>query len=160
MVGRLWGEEDKRKKDERPRKGQDARPRSNMLSSVSGYTILKTNTQNPHHSFLIRLHMYHWWLRGQSVCLQCGRPGFDPWVGKIPWRRKWQPAPVFLPGRPHGQRSLVGHSPWGSQRVRHDWVTLLALLINISINKMVCTHLCFIFLTPSPTIRCFSLLRS
>ena len=32
-----------------------------------------------------------WWLRGKSVCLQCRRPGFDPWVGKIPWRRKWHP---------------------------------------------------------------------
>ena len=54
-------------------------------------------------------------LRGckQSVCLQCGRPGFDPWVGKIPWRRKWQPTPVLLPGKSHGQRSLVGCSPWG-----------------------------------------------
>ncbi|CAI9169407.1 unnamed protein product [Rangifer tarandus platyrhynchus] len=41
------------------------------------------------------------------------RPGFDPWVGKFPWRRKWQPAPVFLPGKSHGQRSLVGYSPWG-----------------------------------------------
>ena len=40
------------------------------------------------------------------VCLQCGRPGFDPWVGKIPWRRKWQPTPVFLRGESHGQRSL------------------------------------------------------
>ena len=46
-------------------------------------------------------------------CLQCGRPGFDPWVGKIPWRRKWQPTPVFLPGESHGQRSLVGYSPQG-----------------------------------------------
>ena len=36
---------------------------------------------------------------------------FDPWVGKIPWSRKW-PAPVFLPGKFHGQRSLVGYSPW------------------------------------------------
>ena len=36
---------------------------------------------------------------------------FDPWVGKIPWRRKWQPTPVFLPGESHGQRSLVGYSP-------------------------------------------------
>ena len=36
----------------------------------------------------------------KSVFLQCGRPGFDPWVGKIPWRRKWQPIPVFLPGEP------------------------------------------------------------
>ena len=44
--------------------------------------------------------------------LQCRRPGFDPWVGKIPWRRKWQPTPVLLPGESHGQRSLVGYSPW------------------------------------------------
>ena len=47
-----------------------------------------------------------------SVCLQCGRPRFDPWVGKILWRRKWQPTPVFLPGKSHGW-SLVGYSPWG-----------------------------------------------
>ena len=55
---------------------------------------------------------------------------FDPWVGKIPWRRKWHPTPVFLPGKSHGQRNLVGYSPWtkkpgklqamGSQRVGHD----------------------------------------
>ena len=38
--------------------------------------------------------------------------GFDPWVGKIPWRRKWQPTPVFLPGKSHGQRSLAGYSPY------------------------------------------------
>ena len=41
------------------------------------------------------------------------RPRFDPWVRKIPWRREWQPSPVFLPGESHGQRSLVGHRPWG-----------------------------------------------
>ena len=40
-------------------------------------------------------------------------PGFDPWVGKIPWRRKWQPTPVLLPGKAHGLRILVGYSPWG-----------------------------------------------
>ena len=39
--------------------------------------------------------------------------GFDPWVGKIPWRRKWQPTPVFMPGKSHGQRSLAGYSLWG-----------------------------------------------
>ena len=40
--------------------------------------------------------------------------GFDLWVGKIPWRRKWQPTPVCLPGKKsHGQMSLVGYSPWG-----------------------------------------------
>ena len=39
--------------------------------------------------------------------------GFDPWVGKIPWRRNWHPTLVFLPGESHGGRSLVGYSPWG-----------------------------------------------
>ena len=45
--------------------------------------------------------------------LQCGRPGFDPWIGKIPWRRKWEPTPVFLSEKSHGWRSLVSYSPWG-----------------------------------------------
>ena len=40
------------------------------------------------------------------------RPGFNPWVGKIPWRRAWQPTPVFLPAESHGQRSLMDYSPW------------------------------------------------
>ena len=44
---------------------------------------------------------------GKSICLQCRRPGFDPCVGKIPWRRKWQPTPVFLPGEFPGRRSLA-----------------------------------------------------
>ena len=48
-----------------------------------------------------------------SVCLQCGRLGFDPWVGKIPWRRKWQPIPGVRLGKSHGPRSLVGYSLWG-----------------------------------------------
>ena len=46
-------------------------------------------------------------------CRRCKRHGFDPWVGKIPWRRAWQPTPVFLPGESHEQRSLRGYSPWG-----------------------------------------------
>ena len=45
--------------------------------------------------------------------LQCKRPGFDPWVGKFPWRRKWQPTAVLLLGEFHGQKSLVGYSPGG-----------------------------------------------
>ena len=54
---------------------------------------------------------------GKSVCLQCGRPGLDPWVGKIPWIRKWQPTPVLFPGKSHGWRSLVGYSPWGHKEL-------------------------------------------
>ena len=46
-------------------------------------------------------------------CMKCKRPGFDPWVGKIPWRREWLPTPVFMPGEFHGQRNMVGYSPWG-----------------------------------------------
>ena len=46
-------------------------------------------------------------------CRRHKRRRFDPWVGKIPWRRARQPTPVFLPGESHGQRSLVGYSPWG-----------------------------------------------
>ena len=45
------------------------------------------------------------------------RPGSEPWVGKIPWRRAWQPTPVFLPGESHGQRSLVSYSPWGRKEL-------------------------------------------
>ena len=41
----------------------------------------------------------------------CRTPGFDPWVGKIPWRRAWQPTPLFLPGESHGQRSLADYGP-------------------------------------------------
>ena len=41
------------------------------------------------------------------------RHELDPWVGKIPWSSKWQPTPVFLPGKSYGQKSLVGYSPWG-----------------------------------------------
>ena len=48
------------------------------------------------------------------------RPGLDPWVGTIPWRRARQPTPVFLPGESHWQRSLAGYS-LGPQRVGHDW---------------------------------------
>ena len=52
------------------------------------------------------------WLRGKESARQCRRHRFNPWVQKIPWRRKWQPTPILLPGKSHGQRSLVGYSPW------------------------------------------------
>ena len=63
-----------------------------------------------------------WWLRWQRTCLQCRRPKFDHWVRKIPWRRAWQPTPVFLPGESHGQRSLTGYSPQCHSRT--DWSNL------------------------------------
>ena len=57
----------------------------------------------------------------EMICLQCGRPKFNPWVGKIPWRREWLPTPLFWSGEFHGL-----HSPWG-RKVRHDWVTFTKL---------------------------------
>ena len=51
------------------------------------------------------------WLSGKESSCQCRRRRFDHWVGKISQRRKWQPAPVFLHGKSHGQRTLVGYSP-------------------------------------------------
>ena len=69
---------------------------------------------------------------GKESTWQCRRHKrceFDPWVRKIPWRRAWQPIPVFLPVESHRQRSLAGYSPWGSQRVVHDW------------NNIACTHM-------------------
>ena len=55
-------------------------------------------------------------MSGKGSACQCRRPKrceFNPWVGKMPWRRAWQPSPIFLPGESHGERSLVGYSPWG-----------------------------------------------
>ena len=49
--------------------------------------------------------------------------GFNPWVGKMPWRRKWQQTPIFLPEKSHGQMSLAGYSLWDHKRDGHDLVT-------------------------------------
>ena len=62
----------------------------------------------------------HSCLRSKESTCQCSRhrrPRFDPWVGKIPWGRKWQPTPEFLPRKPHGQRSLAGYSPQGHKEL-------------------------------------------
>ena len=70
-----------------------------------------------------------WFSAKESACW-CRRHSklrFDPWVGKIPSRRKWQPTLVFLPEKSHGQRSVAGHNPCG-HRVGHDWATEQARL--------------------------------
>ena len=69
---------------------------------------------------------------------ECRRPGFNSHVRKIPWRRKWQPTPVFLPGESHGQRSLAGYSLWGhkSQTWLSDQTTTTSIYTNnIYIHK-------------------------
>ena len=61
------------------------------------------------------------WLSGKESACHCKRHRFNPWVGKIPWRRIWQPTPVSLPGKRRGQRSLVGYSLVG---IRKSWTLL------------------------------------
>ena len=65
---------------------------------------------------------FPWRLSGKKSACQFMRCRFHPGLGRFSWR-KWQPIPVFLPGKPHGQRSLTGYSLWGGKRVRHDLVT-------------------------------------
>ena len=57
-----------------------------------------------------------WLLSGKESAWQYRRHRFNPWVRKIPWRRKWQPIPVFLPVKSHGQRNQVGYSPWDCKK--------------------------------------------
>ena len=66
-------------------------------------------------------------------------PRVDPWIRKISWRRKRQPTPVFLPGKPHGQKSLAGCSPWGCK----DWTEWLHFVIWVwsSGALVLCKHL-------------------
>ena len=75
---------------------------------------------------------------GKESAYQCRRhrrsPCIDPWVGKIPWRRKWQPIPVFLPGKIHGQKSLMGYSPWGHKDLdMTEYIT--SLIMNLEKNS-------------------------
>ena len=79
--------------------------------------------------------------------LQYGRPGLDSWVGKIPWRRKWKPTPVLLPGESHGGRSLVGYSPWGrkesdmTERLHFHFQTFIKrqLIFSVIYIRMILT---------------------
>ena len=65
------------------------------------------------------------WRSGKEFAYQCRWGEFKPWVTKIPWRRARQPTPVFWPGKLHGQKSLVGYSPWGCKESdTTDWLSL------------------------------------
>ena len=75
---------------------------------------------------LKKVHLWEgppWWLSGKESACQCGRLRYHPWVGNIPCRRKWQSTQVFLLGKSHEPRSLVGCSPWGCERVGLNVVT-------------------------------------
>ena len=74
-----------------------------------------------------------------------GNVGFPPWVGKIPWRKKWQPTGGFLPGKSHGQRNLAGCSLWGYKRDGQDLATKQPWLMMLYIFSCAIGHL-YIFL--------------
>ena len=62
------------------------------------------------------------WLSAKEYSCQCRRHRFDPWVGKIPWKRKWQPTALFFSGKSHGQRSLARYSQWGYKKRLNNWL--------------------------------------
>ena len=110
------------------------------------------------HHFHISLWKCHllqaYFLSGKASACQCSRYtkcGFDFWVGKIPRRREWKPTTVFLPGKPHGQRSLVGYSPWGRKEAaksslnfiaKSNWAhTTYTSLLLVSVAKSVAHYL-------------------
>ena len=82
--------------------------------------------------------------QSEDLSINLLRPGFNSQVGKIPWRRKWQPTPVFLPGEFHGQRSLVGYSPWNckeSDRTQQLIHHMQLLTFTILLGNSVCFSL-------------------
>ena len=106
----------------------------NSLTSTNSYSVDYLN------SLYVRSHQgLPQQLTGKEPAYECRRPGFNPQVGKIPWRRKWQLTAVVLPGKSHGQRSLAGYSPCG-----HKESNMTERLDN-SNNKghVICEQRCF-----------------
>ena len=96
------------------------------LSCTPSAEMACSFAQNKIFIFIQKLNDFRWWLASQvaqcwGITCQCRghkRWRLDPWVGKIPWRRKWQPTPVFLPGESRGQRSLAGRAPEGTSQTQ------------------------------------------
>ena len=91
---------------------------SSFPTSLPETVVLEWNTKRQFGKFYI-LFWLCWGLSGKESTSQGRTLGYELWVRKIIWRRKWQPTPIFLPGQSHGQRSLTGYSPWG-----YDLVTV------------------------------------
>ena len=90
------------------------------------------------------------WLSKESTCNR--RPSFHPWVRKVPWRRQWQPTPVFLPGESHGQRSLVGHSPgvtwsraWLGDSQQHVCTSPSSVFLTFALSFIKTLSHCIVF---------------
>ena len=92
-------------------------PRVNR--GTDGYARKKEGWKNKCRSFLVSVQVsigFPWWLTWSRILLQCRRPGFDPWVRKIPWRREQLPTPGFWPGIFHGLYSPWGHKELGTTK--------------------------------------------
>ena len=86
-----------------------------------GRTWKKPGTcgRNPQVALWLSLRL-PWWFSGKESICQCSRHRVYSWIRKIPWRRKWQPTPVFWPGKSFAHRTVAGYSLWGHKRVRHN----------------------------------------
>ena len=99
------------------------------------------------------IHIYRFprWCSGKESPCQCRRKckrcGFDPWIGKILWRRAWQPTPIFLPGESHGQKEPGGLQPIESQRVGHNWSDL-AYIYMLYIDLYIHIYIYFLYSFP------------
>ena len=97
-------------------------------------------------------------LISREIKIKTTMRGVRSLVGKIPWRRVWQPTPAFLLEKSHGQRSLAGYSPW-SGRVRHDWGTDHTQSDNTPLSWMVALQSVHMALFPDSARRAISLQR-
>ena len=102
--------------------------RATVQGVAKSRTRLKRLSTYTHTKIILGLPV---WPSGKEFTWQCRRHWFDPWIRNIPWRRKWQPTPIFLPGEFHGQRRLVGYSPWVAKNRSwpSDWARMHAKII-------------------------------
>ena len=137
----------------------------NLRSSLPHPLIpLCTPTKNPPKCVVFQL--YELWqelqrqnsfLNNPNFASSCGIAGFDSWVGKLLWRRKWQPTPVLLPGKFRGWRILVGYSPWGrkesdmTEQLHWSMRRWLMVVMKVAIPDLTrCGRQCFEIISKIP----------
>ena len=101
-------------------KPQDQEAAGSSVLRTLGFESPKFNVKiyNGYFTHLENSKRASWWLNSKESACNAGDTGLIPGSGKIPWMMKWQPTPVFLPGKSHCQRSLEGYNPWGHKRAQ------------------------------------------